>query len=90
MPRREDDEENRGRLRRLRGRRSPELKPMAYTVPHTACDHNPIHKYRNALAAAKRALTEIHETSDSSSDDASVRAASGLAEISEALEGEAL
>ena len=44
--------------------RSPELKPMAYTVPHTACDHNPIHKYRNALAAAKRALTEIHETSD--------------------------
>ena len=66
--------------------RSPELKPMAYTVPHTACDHNPIHKYRNALAAAKRALTEIHETSD----DASVRAASGLAEISEALEGEDL
>ena len=66
--------------------RSPELKPMAYTVPHTACDHNPIHKYRNALAAAKRALTEIHETSD----DMSVRAASGLAEISEALEGEDL
>ena len=66
--------------------RSPELKPMAYTVPHTACDHNPIHKYRNALAAAKRALTEIRETSD----DASVRAASGLAEISEALEGEDL
>ena len=47
-------------------------------------------KCRRALAAAKRALTEIHETSDSSSDDASVRAASGLAEISEALEGEVL
>ena len=66
--------------------RSPELKPMAYTVPHTACDHNPIHKYRNALAAAKRALTEIRETSD----DASARAASALAEISKELEGEAL
>ena len=43
-------------------------------------------KYRNALTAAKRALTEINETSD----DASARAASALAEISKALEGEAL
>ena len=42
-------------------------------------------KYRNALTAAKRALTEINETSD----DASARAASALAEISKALEGEA-
>ena len=66
--------------------RSPELKPMAYTVPHTASDHNPIYKYRCALSAAKRALTEIRETSD----DVSVRAASGLAKISEALEGEEL
>ncbi len=41
-------------------------------------------KYRNALTAAKRALTEINETSD----DASARAASGLAEISEELDGE--
>ena len=43
-------------------------------------------KYRNALTAAKRALTEINETSD----DVSARAASALAEISKALEGEAL
>ena len=43
-------------------------------------------KYWNALTAAKRALTEINETSD----DASARAASALAEISKALEGEAL
>ena len=42
-------------------------------------------KYRNALTAAKRALTEINETSD----DASARAASALAEISKALEEEA-
>ena len=42
-------------------------------------------KYRNALTAAKRALTEINKTSD----DASARAASALAEISKALEGEA-
>ena len=42
-------------------------------------------KYRNALTAAKRALTEICETSD----DASARAASALAEISKALEEEA-
>ena len=61
------------------------LAPIARS-PELIANHNPIHKYRNALAAAKRALTEIHETSD----DASVRAASGLAEISEALEGEDL
>ena len=61
------------------------------TPDHVIHDHEvKLAKYRNALAAAKRALTEIHETSDSSSDDASVRAASGLAEISEALEGEVL
>ena len=42
-------------------------------------------KYRNALTAAKRALTEINETPD----DASARAASALAEISKALEEEA-
>ena len=41
-------------------------------------------KYRNALTAAKRALTEINETSD----DAPARAASALAEITKALEGE--
>ena len=61
------------------------LAPIARS-PELIANHNPIHKYRNALAAAKRALTEIHETSD----DVSVRAASGLAEISEALEGGAL
>ena len=61
------------------------LAPIARS-PELIANHNPIHKYRNALAAAKRALTEIHETSD----DVSVRAASGLAEISEALEGEDL
>jgi S1-C subfamily serine protease len=61
------------------------LAPIARS-PELKANHNPIHKYRNALAAAKRALTEIRETSD----DASVRAASGLAEISEALEGEDL
>ena len=40
-------------------------------------------KYRNALTAAKRALTEIRETSD----DVSARAAWGLAKIAEELEG---
>ena len=64
--------------------RSRELKPMAYTVPHTASDHNPICKYRNALARAKEALTKIHETTDD------VRAAWGLAKIAEELEGEQL
>ena len=55
------------------------------TPDHVIHDHEvKLAKYRNALAAAKRALTEIHETSD----DASVRAASGLAEISEELDGE--
>ena len=49
-------------------------------------DYIPIVRYRNALTAAKRALTEINETSD----DVSARAASALAEISKALEGEAL
>ena len=66
--------------------RSRELKPMADTVPHTASDYIPICKYRNALAAAKRALTEIRETSD----DASARAAWGLAKIAEALQGKQL
>ena len=61
------------------------LAPIARS-PELIANHNPIHKYRNALAAAKRALTEIRETSD----DASARAASGLAKISEALEGEEL
>ena len=51
-----------------------------------AADEVKLAKYRNALTAAKRALTEINETSD----DASARAASALAEISKALEGEAL
>ena len=64
--------------------RSQELKPMA--TMGLDVDYIPIVRYRNALTAAKRALTEIHETSD----DMSVRAASGLAEISEALEGEDL
>ena len=64
--------------------RSRELKPMAYTLPHTASDHNPICKYRNALARAKEALTKIHETTDD------VRAAWGLAKIAEELEGEQL
>ena len=41
-------------------------------------------KYRNALTAAKRALTEIRETSD----DASARAAWGLAKMAEELDGE--
>ena len=41
-------------------------------------------KCRRALAAAKRALTEIHETTDD------VRAAWGLAKIAEELEGEQL
>ena len=49
-----------------------------------AADEVKLAKYRNALTAAKRALTEINETSD----DASVRAASALAEITKALEGE--
>ena len=49
-----------------------------------AADEVKLAKYRNALTAAKRALTEIRETSD----DASARAASGLAEISEELDGE--
>ena len=64
--------------------RSQELKPMATMGLNV--DYIPIVRYRNALTAAKRALTEINETSD----DASARAASALAEISEALEGEAL
>ena len=64
--------------------RSRELKPMAYTLPHTASDHNPICKYRNALTRAKEALTKIHETTDD------VRAAWGLAKIAEELEGEKL
>ena len=51
-----------------------------------AADEVKLAKYRNALTAAKRALTEINETSD----DASARAASALAEISKELEGEAL
>ena len=51
-----------------------------------AADEVKLAKYRNALTAAKRALTEINETSD----DVSARAASALAEISKALEGEAL
>ena len=62
--------------------RSRELKPMA-TMGFNV-DYIPIVRYRNALTAAKRALTEIRETSD----DASARAASGLAEISEELDGE--
>ena len=62
--------------------RSRELKPMA-TMGFNV-DYIPIVRYRNALTAAKRALTEIRETSD----DASARAASALAEISKALEGE--
>ena len=66
--------------------RSRELKPMAYTVPHTASDYIPICKYRNALAAAKRALTEIRH----SADDASARAAWGLAKIAEELQGKQL
>ena len=66
--------------------RSRELKPMAYTVPHARNDYVPICNYRCALSAAKRALTEIRETSD----DVSARAASGLAEIAEELEREAL
>ena len=49
-----------------------------------AADEVKLAKYRNALTAAKRALTEINETSD----DASARAASALAEISKALEGQ--
>ena len=66
--------------------RSRELKPMAYTVPHARNDYIPIYNYRCALSAAKRALTEIRETSD----DVSARAASALAEISKALAGEPL
>ena len=66
--------------------RSRELKPMAYTVPHTARDHNPICKYRNALTEAKQALTEIRH----SADDASARAAWGLAKIAEELQGKQL
>ena len=64
--------------------RSRELKPMAYTLPHTASDHNPICKYRNALTRAKEALTKIHETTDD------VRAAWGLAKIAEELQGKQL
>ena len=55
-------------------------------APGPTPDQVELAKYRNALTAAKRALTEINETSD----DASARAASALAEISKALEGEAL
>ena len=53
-------------------------------------------KCRRALAAAKRALEDIHEPLEESSSpedfcaNARARAAFGLAEISEALEGEAL
>ena len=53
-------------------------------APGPTPDQVELAKYRNALTAAKRALTEIRETSD----DASARAASGLAEISEELDGE--
>ena len=56
---------------------------MAYTVPHARNDYIPIYNYRCALSAAKRALTEIRETSD----DVSARAAWGLAKIAEELEG---
>jgi hypothetical protein len=53
-------------------------------APGPTPDQVELAKYRNALTAAKRALTEINETSD----DASARAASALAEISKALEGQ--
>jgi len=62
--------------------RSRELKPMA-TMGFNV-DYIPIVRYRNALTAAKRALTEIRETSD----DASARAAWGLAKMAEELDGE--
>ena len=61
--------------------RSRELKPMA--AMGFDVDYSPIIRYRNALTAAKRALTEIRETSD----DVSARAAWGLAKIAEELEG---
>ena len=53
-------------------------------APGPTPDQVELAKYRNALTAAKRALTEINETSD----DVSARAASALAEITKALEGE--
>ena len=54
-------------------------------APPPTPDQVELAKCRRALAAAKRALTEIRETSN----DASARAASALAEISKALEEEA-
>ena len=62
--------------------RSQELKPMA-TMGFNV-DYIPIVRYRNALTAAKRALTEINETSD----DVSAWAAWGLAKIAEELDWE--
>ena len=52
-------------------------------APGPTPDQVELAKYRNALTAAKRALTEIRETSD----DVSARAAWGLAKIAEELEG---
>ena len=53
-------------------------------APPPMPDQVELAKCRRALAAAKRALTEIHETTDD------VRAAWGLAKIAEELEGEQL
>ena len=52
-------------------------------APPPTPDQVELAKCRRALAAAKRALTEIRETSD----DVSARAAWGLAKIAEELEG---
>ena len=67
-----------------RGINSAEPGISLIPAPGPTPDQVELAKYRNALTAAKRALTEIRETSD----DASARAASGLAEISEELDGE--
>ena len=65
-------------------------------APGPTPDQVELAKCRRALAAAKRALLDIHEPLQEPSSpehfraNARARAASGLAEISEALEGEAL
>ena len=53
-------------------------------APGPTPDQVELAKYRNALTAAKRALTEINETSD----DVSAWAAWGLAKIAEELDWE--